>query len=64
MSSTTTPSIPIPKRSSNPTTERQWRSYGEEGQRKLVEGIAMPAARQPEDIANGVLVLHPSGPRG
>ena len=40
---------------SNPTTERQWRSYGEEGQRKLVEGIAMRRLGQPEDIANGVL---------
>jgi 3-oxoacyl-[acyl-carrier protein] reductase len=40
---------------SNPTTERQWQSYGEEGQRKLVEGIAMRRLGQPEDIANGVL---------
>jgi 3-oxoacyl-[acyl-carrier protein] reductase len=40
---------------SNPTTERQWQSYGEEGQRNLVEGIAMRRLGQPEDIANGVL---------
>ena len=40
---------------SNPTTERQWQSYGEEGQRKLVEGISMRRLGQPEDIANGVL---------
>jgi 3-oxoacyl-[acyl-carrier protein] reductase len=40
---------------SNPTTERQWQSYGEEGQRKLVEGIPMRRLGQPEDIANGVL---------
>jgi 3-oxoacyl-[acyl-carrier protein] reductase len=40
---------------SNPTTERQWQSYGEEGQRTLVEGIAMRRLGQPEDIANGVL---------
>ncbi len=40
---------------SNPATERQWQSYGEEGQRKLVEGIAMRRLGQPEDIANGVL---------
>jgi 3-oxoacyl-[acyl-carrier protein] reductase len=40
---------------SNPTTERQWQSYGEEGQRKLVEGIATRRLGQPEDIANGVL---------
>jgi 3-oxoacyl-[acyl-carrier protein] reductase len=39
---------------SNPTTERQWQSYGEEGQRKLVEGIATRRLGQPEDIANGV----------
>jgi 3-oxoacyl-[acyl-carrier protein] reductase len=40
---------------SNPSTERQWQSYGEEGQRKLVEGIPMRRLGQPEDIANGVL---------
>jgi 3-oxoacyl-[acyl-carrier protein] reductase len=40
---------------SNPTTERQWQSYGEEGQRKLVEGIATRRLGQPEDIANGVM---------
>jgi 3-oxoacyl-[acyl-carrier protein] reductase len=40
---------------SNPTTEQQWQSYGDEGQRKLVEGIATRRLGQPEDIANGVL---------
>jgi 3-oxoacyl-[acyl-carrier protein] reductase len=40
---------------SNPTTELQWQSYGEEGQRKLVEGIATRRLGQPEDIANGVM---------
>jgi len=40
---------------SNPTTERQWQSYGEEGQRKLVEGIPMRRLGQAEDIANGVM---------
>jgi 3-oxoacyl-[acyl-carrier protein] reductase len=39
---------------SNPTTQRQWESYGEEGQRKLVQGIAMRRLGRPEDIANGV----------
>ena len=39
---------------SNPTTERQWASYGEEGQQKLVQGIAMRRLGRPEDIANGV----------
>jgi 3-oxoacyl-[acyl-carrier protein] reductase len=40
---------------SNPTTEHQWQSYGEEGQRKLVEGIPLRRLGRPEDIANGVL---------
>jgi 3-oxoacyl-[acyl-carrier protein] reductase len=40
---------------SNPTTERQWQSYGEEGQRKLVDGIALKRLGTPEDIAYGVL---------
>ena len=39
---------------SNPTTERQWASYGEDGQRELVAGIALGRLGQPEDIANGV----------
>jgi 3-oxoacyl-[acyl-carrier protein] reductase len=40
---------------SNPTTERQWESYGEEGQRALIEKIATRRLGTPEDIANGVL---------
>ncbi len=39
---------------SNPTTERQWESYGEQGQRDLVSGIAMRRLGDPADIANGV----------
>ncbi|HEX3922657.1 MAG TPA: SDR family oxidoreductase [Streptosporangiaceae bacterium] len=39
---------------SNPTTERQWASYGEDGQRELVERIPMRRLGQPADIANGV----------
>ncbi|GLW12740.1 beta-ketoacyl-ACP reductase [Microtetraspora sp. NBRC 13810] len=39
---------------SNPTTEKQWRSYGEEGQRALVEGIALRRLGTAQDIANGV----------
>ena len=39
---------------SNPTTEKQWESYGAEGQRRLVEGIALRRLGRPEDIANGV----------
>lgn len=40
---------------SNPTSERQWQSYGEEGQKALVEGIALKRLGAPEDIAHGVL---------
>jgi 3-oxoacyl-[acyl-carrier protein] reductase len=40
---------------SNPTTERQWESYGEEGQRRLVESIATRRLGQPEDISHAVL---------
>ncbi len=42
---------------SNPTTEKQWQSYGAEGQQALVEGIALRRLGQPEDIAHGVLFL-------
>ncbi len=40
---------------SNPTTEQQWESYGAEGQRALVAGIALKRLGTPEDIAAGVL---------
>ena len=40
---------------SNPTTEKQWQSYGEEGQRRLVETIALKRLGSPQDIANGIL---------
>jgi 3-oxoacyl-[acyl-carrier protein] reductase len=40
---------------SNPTTEKQWQSYGEDGQRRLIENIALKRLGSPEDIANGVL---------
>ena len=40
---------------SNPTTERQWQSYGEAGQRALVERIALKRLGTPEDIAYGVM---------
>jgi 3-oxoacyl-[acyl-carrier protein] reductase len=39
---------------SNPTTQRQWESYGDEGQQKLVQGIAMRRLGSAADIANGV----------
>ena len=40
---------------SNPTTERQWESYGEDGQRALVDRIALKRLGSPADIAYGVL---------
>jgi len=40
---------------SNPTTQRQWESYGGAGQRELLQGIAMRRLGEPADIANGVL---------
>ena len=40
---------------SNPTTQRQWESYGEQGQRALVEGVALKRLGTPDDIAHGVL---------
>ena len=40
---------------SNPTTERQWASYGEDGQKRLLENIAMRHLGTPTDIANGVV---------
>jgi 3-oxoacyl-[acyl-carrier protein] reductase len=40
---------------SNPTTRRQWEAYGEEGQRRLVESMAMRRLGRPEDIANAVI---------
>lgn len=40
---------------SNAATERQWESYGAQGQRDLVERIALKRLGTPEDIAHGVL---------
>jgi len=40
---------------SNPTSIRQWDSYGSDGQRGIVNGIAMRRLGTPGDIANGVL---------
>lgn len=40
---------------SNPTSERQWESYGPEGQRALVERIALRRLGTAADIAYGVL---------
>jgi 3-oxoacyl-[acyl-carrier protein] reductase len=40
---------------SNPTTERQWESYGADGQRALVDRIALKRLGNADDIAHGVL---------
>lgn len=40
---------------SNPTTERQWESYGAEGQKRLVDSIALKRLGKPEDIVHAVL---------
>ena len=42
---------------SNPASERQWQSYGEDGQRRMIERIALRRLGAPEDIANAVLFL-------
>ena len=42
---------------SNPATERQWEAYGVEGQRRLVEGIALRRLGTPADIVHAVLFL-------
>jgi 3-oxoacyl-[acyl-carrier protein] reductase len=42
---------------SNPTSIRQWESYGAEGQRAILDDIATRRLGEPEDIANGVLFL-------
>ena len=40
---------------SNPASTRQWEGYGAEGQRRVLEGIAMRRLGEAEDIANAVL---------
>jgi 3-oxoacyl-[acyl-carrier protein] reductase len=42
---------------SNPATQRQWESYGAEGQRRLLESIHTRRLGQPQDIANTVMFL-------
>ncbi len=42
---------------SNPTTQKQWEAYGPEGQRLLVEGIALKHLGSVDDIVNAVLFL-------
>jgi 3-oxoacyl-[acyl-carrier protein] reductase len=40
---------------SNPTSIRQWKSYGEDGQSAILGRIATRRLGEPQDIANGVL---------
>ncbi len=40
---------------SNPSTEKQWESYGDDGQAALVSRIALKRLGTSQDIANGVL---------
>lgn len=40
---------------SNPASERQWQSYGQEGQKRLVESIHTRRLGTPKDIANATL---------
>ena len=40
---------------SNPATEKQWEGYGAEGQKALVERIALKRLGSAQDIANAVL---------
>lgn len=40
---------------SNPAAERQWQSYGPEGQKRLVDSVALRRLGSPADIAHAVL---------
>ncbi len=40
---------------SNPATERQWQAMGTEGQRRLLDSIALRRLGEPEDIARAVV---------
>ena len=40
---------------SNPSSERQWQAYGADGQRQMVERIALRRLGAATDIANAVL---------
>jgi 3-oxoacyl-[acyl-carrier protein] reductase len=39
----------------NDATERQWESYGPDGQRALLQGVALKRLGTPQDIANAVV---------
>src|SRR5262249_40493633 len=40
---------------SNPSSEKQWQSYGEDGQRRLVESLHLKRLGSADDIAHAVL---------
>jgi 3-oxoacyl-[acyl-carrier protein] reductase len=40
---------------SNPTTQKQWESYGPDGQKRLIEAIHTKRVGTPEDIAHAAL---------
>ncbi len=42
---------------SNPSTERQWDAYGPEGQRRLVDAVAMKRLGTADEIAKAVMFL-------
>ncbi len=42
---------------SNPSTEKQWEAYGPEGQKALLEGIALKRLGAPADIADAAIFL-------
>jgi 3-oxoacyl-[acyl-carrier protein] reductase len=42
---------------SNPSTQRQWDSYGPEGQQRLLDSIHTKRLGRPQDIANAVTFL-------
>ena len=42
---------------SNPATQRQWESYGTDGQQRLIESIHTRRLGQPQDIADAVIFL-------
>jgi 3-oxoacyl-[acyl-carrier protein] reductase len=39
---------------SNPSTQKQWESYGDDGQKKIIDAIAVRRLGKPTDIANAV----------
>jgi 3-oxoacyl-[acyl-carrier protein] reductase len=51
----TAPLAPPGSARSNLSSERQWESYGPEGQKALVERIALKRLGTAQDIANAVL---------